>query len=287
VSIPASLNHLRGTRAGGAWLDGLNDTLAECATQWDLTLGEPYSDSYVSLVLPAITATGDSVVLKIQYPDVESATEATALQTWDGDGAIRLIAHDPGRRALLLERCTPGRHLSTAGPETGLNVLIGLLPRLWVAADRPFVTLADEVARWITNLPQVYEFAGEPFERSLLDDTIAMLGELAASQAEKVLLHQDLHGDNVLSAQREPWLVIDPKPLLGEREFGLSPIIRSAEFGHSKENVIHRLNRLTGELGLDRNRARLWAAGQAVAWGFENGEVLPGHIEMARWLLAS
>ena len=127
--------------------------------------------------------------------------------------------------------------------------------------------------------------AGEPFEASLLSEVIAILGDLAASQGEQVLLHQDLHGDNVLSAQREPWLAIDPKPLIGEREFGLSPIIRSAEFGHSKENVIHRLNRLTSELGLDRDRARLWAAGQAVAWGFENGKVLPGHIETARWLL--
>jgi streptomycin 6-kinase len=248
---------------------------------------EPYDGSYVSVVLPATTADGEGVALKIQYPDRESATEAEALERWDGNGAIRLLARDDEHRALLLERCVPGSHLSAAGPTAGLDVLIALLPRLWVPAGHPFGSLQDEVGRWIENLSIDYERAGQPFERPLYDEIVATLRHLAATQGEQVLLHQDLHGDNVLSARREPWLVIDPKPLVGEREFGLSPIIRSAEFGHSKEHVLYRLDRLTGELGLDRERARLWAAGQAVAWGFENGTALPDHIETAVWLLAA
>ena len=72
-----------------------------------------------------------------------------------------------------------------------------------------------------------------------------------------MLLHQDLHGDNVLAAEREPWLAIDPKPLAGEREFGIAPIVRSRELGHSRREVLGRLDRLVTELGLDRERARL------------------------------
>ena len=72
---------------------------------------------------------------------------------------------------------------------------------------------------------------------------------LPGTQGEQVLVNQDLHGDNVLSAQREPWLLIDPKPLLAEREFSLVPIIRSAELGHSRKQVLRRLDRLTAELG--------------------------------------
>ena len=86
--------------------------------------------------------------------------------------------------------------------------------------------LADEALWWIDYLPAEWERAGKPFERELLDAAIARLGELAGSQGEQVLLHQDLHGDNVLAAQREPWLVIDPKPLVGEREFAVAPIVR-------------------------------------------------------------
>lgn len=286
MTIPASLARLANTTSGRSWLSGLPGVVEHCAAKWGLTVGDAYADSWVSLTLPAITEDGGKVVLKIQYPDPESEAEADALRLWDGDGVIRLIAESKEHRALLLEWCDPGHHLSSAGPEVALRVISGLLPRLWVAPAGPFRSLSDEVERWVANLPAEYEGAGEPFERALLDDVMTMLLELASSQGEQVLLHQDLHGDNVLSSQREPWLVIDPKPLVGEREFSLSPVIRSAELGHSKEHVIWRLDRLTGQLGLDRNRTRLWAAGQAVAWGFEAGQVLPGHIEMARWLLS-
>jgi streptomycin 6-kinase len=98
-----------------------------------------------------------------------------------------------------------------------------------------------------------------------------------------VLLHQDLHAQNVLRAEREPWLVIDPKPLAGEREFGVAPIVRSLELGHSRRHVVGRLDRLTGELGLDRERARLWSIAQTIAWSF--GSRFRQHIETARWLL--
>ncbi len=284
--IPASLARLADTTSGRTWLSGLPAALDACTAMWDLRVGDAFADSWVSLTLPATTRDKREVVLKIQYPDPESDTEADALRLWDGDGAIRLIAENREHRALLLERCVPGHHLSTAGPDVALAVVTGLLPRLWVAPVGPFRSLSDEVERWIANLPGEYERAGEPFEQSMLLDVVAILFELASSQGEQVLLHQDLHGDNVLRARREPWLVIDPKPLVGEREFGLSPIIRSAELGHSKELVMYRLDRLSGQLGLNRERARLWAAGQAVAWGFEGGQALPGHIEMARWLLA-
>jgi streptomycin 6-kinase len=287
LRIPSGLDHLRESSEGRAWLDRLPGIVAACVDHWELRIDEPFDRSYVSLVLPATASGGEPVVVKIQYPHRESDTEADALELWNGDGAVRLVDRNDEHRALLLEHCQPGRYLSTAGPETGLDVLIGLLPRLWLPAGAPFTSLTEEVARWIDNLPAEYEEAAAPFERSLLDDVVDTLRTLAESQGEQVLLHQDLHGDNVLSALREPWLAIDPKPLVGEREFGLSPIIRSAEFGHSKECVLHRLDRLTRELDLDRDRARLWAACQAVAWGFENGEVLPGHIETARWLLAA
>ena len=83
-------------------------------------------------------------------------------------------------------------------------------------------------------------------------------------------MHQDLHPDNVLAAEREPWLVIDPKPLVGEREFAVAPIVRASELGHSRRAVIERLDRLTSELGLDRERARGWTIGQTIAWGVDS-----------------
>jgi streptomycin 6-kinase len=97
-----------------------------------------------------------------------------------------------------------------------------------------------------------------------------------------VLLHQDLHGGNVLAAGREPWLAIDPKPLVGEREFAVAPIVRSPELGHSRRAVVGRLDRLTSDLGLERDRARGWTIGQTVAWAVDGGRE---HVEVVQWLL--
>jgi streptomycin 6-kinase len=122
------------------------------------------------------------------------------------------------------------------------------------------------------------ERAGRPVERTLLDAALEALRELSRSQGEQVLVNQDLHGDNILAAQREPWLIIDPKPLVGEREFAVAPIVRSFELGDRRRDVTHRLDRVSSELGLDRERARWWTIGQPLAWAF-GSSYLPRHIQ--------
>jgi streptomycin 6-kinase len=244
-----------------------------------LRLEDPFKGGYASHVVPA----GD-VVLKIQWPHRESDHEADALELWDGDGAVRLVARDDRRRALLLERCRPGTHLRTEPAERALETLAGLLPRLWKPAGAPFRPLREEVEWWLSYMPGEWERHGRPFEPELLDEAMATLQRLALTQGEQVLVHQDLHADNVLAAEREPWLVIDPKPLVGEREFGLASIVRSFELGHSEQEVVGRLDQLTEWLGLDRERARGWAIGQTIAWSFDS-EFHPTHLETARWLL--
>jgi streptomycin 6-kinase len=221
------------------------------------------------------------VVLKVQFPDRESEHEADALRLWAGEGAVRLLDDDPERHALLLERARPGTPLSELEADDALDVAIGLLPRLWKPAGAPFRPLADEAAWWVSYLPDEWEEAGRPFERRLLDAALDALRALGPTQGEQVLLHQDLHAGNVLRAEREPWLVIDPKPLAGEREFGVAALVRGGELGDSRRDVLDRLDRLTAELGLDRDRARGWALGQTIAWGIGHA----GHARIARWLV--
>jgi streptomycin 6-kinase len=272
------------TDAGRAWLARLPRLVDDCVEQWSLDLGAPFPYAYASLAAPATLPDGSEAVLKICFPHRESEHEHEALRAWDGNGAVRLLAHDPERWALLIERCRPGTSLRDVGMEGALDVLVQLLPRLWIRAGPPFRPLAEEAAWWAETMRESWEKAGRPFERKLLDAALAALVELPPSQGEQVLLHQDLHADNVLRAEREPWLVIDPKPLVGEREFGLAPIVRAFELGHSERTVRRRLDRLSAELGLDRERARDWALAQTIAWSF-GSEYLPTHGETARWLL--
>jgi streptomycin 6-kinase len=273
----ASLTH-------GVWLERVPDLVAECVEEWGLRLGEPYEAGAAGYTLRADLPDGTPAVLKLIYPHREAEHEGEALRVWDGDGAIRLLAYDDARWAMLIERCDPGTLLAKVDPNVALDVLIELLPRLWKSVGEPFRSLADEATWWIDYLPTEWEQAGKPFEPQILDAAIAHLGALAHSQGEQILLHQDLHGDNVLAAQREEWLVIDPKPLVGEREFAVAPIVRDPELGHSRRDVLYRLDRLTSELGLDRDRARGWTIGQTIAWSLDTS-YMQKHVQTVRWLL--
>jgi streptomycin 6-kinase len=257
------------------WRANVHELVAECAEQWALRIEEPYVPGVVGHVLRAELPDGTPAVLKLSWPHREAEQEAEALERWDGDGAVRLYARDDVRHALLLERCEPGTFLSHE--RDPLAVLIGLLPRLWTSGEG-FRPLAEEADFWLEHdLPRVPD-------RRLREATAHYLRALVPGQGEQVLLHQDLHGENVLAAQREPWLAIDPKPLSGEREFAVAPIVRSFELGHSKRDARYRLDRLTAELGLDRQRARGWTIAQTVAWS-GGSDYIETHLETARWLL--
>ncbi len=248
---------------------------AAVARDWDLRLGEPYPPGAAGYVVRAELLDGTRVVLKLQHTHREDEQEADALERWDGDGAIRLLRRDEQRHALLLERCEPGTPLSQSADDP-LGVLIGLLPRLWKDATG-FRTLAEETAWWLEE-GDLAHMAPSPRRAA----AISLARELAPTQGELVLVHQDLHGENVLAAGREPWLVIDPKPLAAEREFAVAPIVRSFELGHSKREALYRLDRLCAELGLDRERARGWTIVQTVAW---SGDASVDRSEVVEWLL--
>jgi len=239
-----------------AWLDALPGLVGDCTERWSLDLEAPF-DTPHSLVVPA----GD-VVLKLNAPSHEEAdNEADALECWDGRGAVRLVARDDERRALVLERCVPGTRLWDAGVDE-IEVVGKLLPRLQlpIHSEHPFRLVADEADRWANEVPRRYERAGEPFERRLLDVACDVYRTVDRSACR--LVNQDLHGGNVLRAAREPWLVIDPKPLVGEPEIEASGLLRNAD------DVSRWLDAL-GELGYDRERARAWGVAHNLAWAWD------------------
>jgi streptomycin 6-kinase len=273
VRIPEALGAV--WRHEPEWLSALPRLVTECAEQWSLQLEEPIETPH-SLVVPA----GD-VVLKLNAPShVESDTEADALARWDGHGAVVLVARDDERRALLLERCVPGTQLWHAGVDE-IAVIAALVPRLQVEVrdGHPFTLLADEAGRWAEDVPRRYTEAGKPFERSLLDAALDVYRTVDRSASW--LVNQDLHGGNVLSAEREPWLVIDPKPLVGERELEASGLLRNAE---SPSGWLDAL----AAIGFERERARGWGVAHNLAWAWdERGGWLDVHVEEARRILTA
>jgi streptomycin 6-kinase len=279
---------------GAEWLDRLPRLAAECAGNWGLRLGRSFSASNVALVVAAERHDGLPLVLKLNFPERESEHEADALEFWKGAGAVRLLARDDQRRALLLERCLPGTTLWEVEDEEEANrIACTVLRRLWRAAPpgSPIRPLGPEALRWAEELPGEWESLGRPFERRLVELATRTARELVQSQGEAVIVHQDLHGGNVLRAEREPWLAIDPKPLAGERAFDAASLLRDRRSELTRDpdpgrRIRRRLDQLSSQLDLDRERLRGWGIVHALAWGV-SGEMLEVEQEMiacARWL---
>lgn len=273
---------MRGHPVASRWLADLPAIVASASEHWGLEVGEPYEGASVSWVAPARRG-GDEVALKVQWPHRECEHEAAALVAWAGDGAVALLAHAPQHHALLLERCEPGTRLAVAPDVDAMSVMVDLLPRLWAEPTEPFRSLADEAADWRSALWADWSAAGEPCERRLVAAAHEYLGDLPGTQGEQVLLHQDLHGDNVLASDRG-WLAIDPKPLIGERAFAIAPVVRDFVLGADRRSVLDRFDRLTAELGLDRDRALGWTVAQTIAWAFSSGHA-EHHYDTVRFLL--
>ena len=255
MDLPEGLDWVRGSPAGRAWLAALPTWLAECAERWSLRLGPPFRYAYASLALPADLPDGTAAVLKLQYPDEESRHEADALAHWDGDGAIRLLAHDPGRRALLVERCQPGTPLHDLPLDRGAGRGDRAAPPA-LATGRRAVHPAGRGGRRLDR-PDArdWERAGRPYERRLLDAALDLLAGLVVEPGRAGAGQPGpARRQHARRRPGEPWLVIDPKPLTGEREFTVVPMVRGPELGHSPGAVRHRLDRLSAELGLDRER---------------------------------
>jgi streptomycin 6-kinase len=272
VQLPCSL--LDQWRHERDWLEALPGLVSECAEQWSLELEAPVETPH-SLVLPA-----GEVVLKLNAPShVEAESEADALALWDGQGAVRLLARDDARGALLLERCVPGTQLWDAGVDQA-EVVAGLLRRLQIEAPdgHPFTFLADEADRWAEEVPVWFAAAGTPFERVLLE--AALDTYRTVDRGATRLVNQDLHGGNVLRSSREPWLVIDPKPLVGERELEASGLLRNAA------GDVTRWLDLLAALDFDRDRARAWGVAHNLAWAWDERENwLADHVDEARRIL--
>lgn len=263
------------------WLERLPALVHECAEQWELEPEEPF-DTPHSLVVGA----GDQV-LKLNAPSHHEADhEADALDCWAGKGAVRLVRRDDTKRALLIERCRPGTRLTDSAVDHQ-SVVGDLLPKLSIEPGdgHPFRSMTGEAERWAKDVPRAYEGAGRPFERSL----VAFAVDVFRSSDPKAgaLVNQDLHGGNILKAQREPWLVIDPKPAVGEREVSAVGLLRNAASCGGVREVRRWLSALE-ELGLDRERLRGWGVAHALAWGWDtNGHWSSRAIHAARTISAA
>lgn len=263
-----------------SWLDRLPRLASDVVDEWQLVLDGPPMHGYASLAQPVRTAGGRPAVLKVAFDgDDESLHEGIALQRWHGDGAVELLRADPHRRALLLERLHT-EDLGDLWDVEACEVVAGLYARLHVPALPQLRTLTSYVERWAAALASMPRNA--PVPRRLVEQGLALARDLVADEASTgTLVHGDLHYANVLAADREPWLAIDPKPMDGDPHYEPAPLLwnRWDELSGSgqsvRDGVRRRFHTVVDAAGLDEDRARDWVVLRMVLnahWSVQDAE---------------
>lgn len=296
---------LNGAR-GQAWVESLPMLIAEFEQRWNITVGEPFGLSY-NFAAPAKRAdlgiargaSGTPLVFKAIAPYLDADVEADALRFYDGRGAIRLIDNDAAKSVMLLERCLPGDELATLVPERddeATAIAAAVMMQLWrpLPEAHPFPALGE----WTGVLDRLYGFFGGttgPMDKRVVDAAIRLRSELLTSAPTPVLLHGDLHHHNILMAEREPWLAIDPKGVAGDPAYEPSPLFYNpvGDWHGSVDGprlVRRRADIIAERSGLDRQRVLGWAVVQGIvsdAWTLEDGgeRSWPGPEMTAAWAL--
>lgn len=241
------------------WVATLAGTVAEVEEHWQLELGPPFEPGgQTAWVAPARTADGTPVVLKVLWRHAEAEHEVDALRAWDGNGAVRVLDERSAgdTTAMLLERAHPGTPLATQPEEAQDEVLAGLLLRLWIdpGGGHPFRPLADMCDLWIRER----EARIDPREDvGLVRAAVTLFHDLPRDADRCVLLATDLHAHNVLAAEREPWLVIDPKPYVGDPTYDALQHLLNCP-ARLRADPLALVRRMAGLLDLDADRLRLW-----------------------------
>lgn len=282
IGLPLTLARKVLSLPGGrAWVDGWAGIANRYLEQWDLVLeleqgAEPWS-GHCAVVLPVTCADGRPAVLKITAPHPEAVPEPDALALWGGSGAVELLDSAPDDFVLLLERLDGDSSLAELPLAETTEIWGAIMRRLSIApagaagSDPRWFALpsvAEQAEQWTDTLPLEWETLGRPFDRWLLEyalEVCQLHGAVGRRRDHDVLVHSDLHYLNVLPALKHPrrFLAIDPKPLLGDAEFAVAPMLwnRISELS-AADPASHLRDRCTDlalAAGLDPMLARDWS----------------------------
>lgn len=282
MDLPASfITRIRGTfgQEGQKWIDQLPHLLEDFQETWSLTFsGPPLPPSY-HILIPCQTPQGQDAILKLGVPNRELCTEIEALRLYNGKGSAQLLSADKKRGGLLLEAIKPGTALiRIAENQQAAQAAADLCEKIWQTPPRnhTFPTVEDW-GEGFQRLRKAFQGSTRPFPVKLVNKAENTFDDLLSSMGEPVLLHGDLHHRNILQAQREPWLVIDPKGVVGEPAYEIgaflrNPIPRIFQTTDFQTLTTQRLEIFSETLSLDPLRMLKWGFSQTVLsawWSYE------------------
>ena len=248
-----------------AWIGQLPNAIREVQDRWSLSLGVPFDGDEVSCswVAPVVRRDGTGAILKFGMPHMEGRDEIQGLRFWGGEPTVRLLEADEAVNAMLLERCEPGTALRGL-PEPEQDVVIAdMLRRLWrrPAEPYPFRPLSEMTAYWAN---ETLEDAARWPDTGLVHEGLRLFEALSRPGTADVLLATDLHAGNVLRADRKPWLMIDPKPFVGDPAYDATQHLFNCE-KRLLADPSGTVRRFADLLEVDSEHVRLWLFAPAAA----------------------
>lgn len=281
VVVPEALRQrYRRFREGRDWVQALPDLVDAAFSSFGLQRDDSVSGSWHghgALVVPVLAAGNTPAVLKLPFPHPEAAAEAPALQLWAGRGAVRLLDRDAAGTALLLERLNPESSLLQVPLESAVQIWGGIVRELGIgAAEDPewaaIPSAAERAEQLSDELPADWEALGQPFERWLLEEALAVCqtrGAVGRRSSRDVLVHADLHYGNILARPGGGYAAIDPQAVSGEAEYAVAPMLwnrlQDLDPGAPERALRRRLRDLCAAGGLDEGAAAEWSILREVA----------------------
>jgi streptomycin 6-kinase len=277
---------------GAHWLEQLPVMVAECAGRWNLEVMAPFPVESYSYVVPAFRG-GEAVVLKIGVPGLEFTRQIEALRHWNGSGICRLLEADAESGFLLMERVLPGESLrSISDDEQVTRVALEVMQRLWKPAPQAhnFPTVAD----WAADLQKLRDrFNGGfgPFPPDVIQRAERQFAELLDDGSPPMLIHGDVNWGNILRGQRQDWLLIDPKGVVGNPLYDAATFLNDPPEGLHESELKRLLSRRVAQvaegLGFERECVKAWAQAHCILagyWTYEdhNGQGWEAVFEMAK-----
>ncbi len=249
--------------AGERWIASLPGLVEEFLEQWACTPTGPVMHGKVGVVVPVRRGDGTSAVLKVSFPHPGNVDEPIAYAAWAGRGAVRLLERDDPRYAMLLERVEQTT-LADLDDDDEAAAVCGRLTRLLAVPAPPGLRrLSDRAEEQERELRTASETLIRHVPRRAVDAALATVRELGRDQPE-TLVHGDLHYRNVVRANREPWLVIDPKGFAGDpANDAFSVVVGGAQRQLAVDELCAQLRRrlaiFADAAELDLERVTRWA----------------------------
>jgi streptomycin 6-kinase len=271
VKFPESLHGVTCSPAGREWFERLPGLVAAACDHFAVTPGTPYEGGVAAWVAPV----SDEAVLKVRFVDESTAAEPEALRFLGGDGAVRLLDEAPDLGAMLIERCHPGQTL-LEHPDLweAVEIACGLLRRLWrrIPGDHAFETAAVRSRAWSAEIGACQGIPG-----SWRGIAAERAEALANDGGPLVLGNQDFHLGNVIAAQRVPWLLIDPQPIVAAPAFDTGHFVRDIVWlgAVERDRVADVIARVAALLDLDPGLVSDWALIRTavdVVWSVGDGD---------------